>query len=123
MVKTRSWYTDRRLERVPQGHVWLEGDNASNSTDSRAYGPVPLAMVRGKVLFKVSHSEVLFGAQENGAGEEWVGCVKIPREVSAVIHMEILSAPTLPRPGTCHHLGVRTGMASHTTRSCTAASS
>ncbi|CAM9728073.1 unnamed protein product [Sphacelaria rigidula] len=22
-----------RLESVPQGHVWLEGDNASNSTD------------------------------------------------------------------------------------------
>lgn len=53
LVRSRSWYTDGRLEYVPQGHVWLEGDNASNSTDSRAYGPVPLAMVRGRVFLKV----------------------------------------------------------------------
>lgn len=39
--------------RVPKGTVWLAGDNMSNSTDSRAYGPVPLAMVRGKVLARV----------------------------------------------------------------------
>ena len=38
---------------VPEGRVWLEGDNASNSTDSRTYGPVPAAMVKGKVLFRV----------------------------------------------------------------------
>ncbi|CAN0578941.1 unnamed protein product, partial [Ectocarpus sp. 12 AP-2014] len=38
---------------VPQGHVWLEGDNLSNSSDSRTYGPIPLAMVRGRVFFKV----------------------------------------------------------------------
>lgn len=35
---------------VPLGHVWLAGDNLANSTDSRHYGPVPLGMVRGKVL-------------------------------------------------------------------------
>jgi len=33
--------------------VWLEGDNPENSTDSRTYGPVPQAMIRGKVFFKV----------------------------------------------------------------------
>ena len=38
---------------VPPGHVWLEGDNAANSTDSRAYGPVPAALVRGRVFAKV----------------------------------------------------------------------
>lgn len=38
---------------VPRGHVWLQGDNARNSTDSRAYGPVPLALVRGRVFAKV----------------------------------------------------------------------
>ncbi|WVF70594.1 signal peptidase I [Kwoniella sp. CBS 6097] len=39
--------------KVPKGHVWLVGDNLSNSTDSRKYGPVPLAMVKGKVLARV----------------------------------------------------------------------
>jgi len=38
---------------VPQGQVWLEGDNPSHSKDSRMYGPVPLALVRGKVVFSV----------------------------------------------------------------------
>ncbi|KAK6905642.1 signal peptidase I [Kwoniella mangroviensis CBS 8886] len=39
--------------KVPKGHVWLVGDNLSNSTDSRKYGPVPIAMIKGKVLARV----------------------------------------------------------------------
>jgi inner membrane protease subunit 1 len=39
--------------RVPKGHVWLAGDNMSNSTDSRMYGPVPLALIKGKVIGRV----------------------------------------------------------------------
>jgi inner membrane protease subunit 1 len=38
---------------VPKGHVWIAGDNASNSTDSRDYGPVPLALIKGKVVGRV----------------------------------------------------------------------
>lgn len=53
LVHSRSWLSGERLQTVPPGHVWLEGDNASNSTDSRYYGPVPLAMVRGRVFLKV----------------------------------------------------------------------
>lgn len=38
---------------VPKGRVWLSGDNASNSTDSREYGPVPEALLRGRVIARV----------------------------------------------------------------------
>lgn len=39
---------------VPKGSVWLAGDNTSNSIDSRDYGPVPLALLTGKVVARVS---------------------------------------------------------------------
>lgn len=35
---------------VPEGHCWLAGDNLEWSRDSRVFGPVPLGLVRGKVL-------------------------------------------------------------------------
>jgi len=38
---------------IPRGQCWLEGDNAYDSTDSRYYGPVPLALVRGVVFLKL----------------------------------------------------------------------
>ena len=38
---------------IPDGHVWIEGDNSLNSSDSRAYGPVPAAMIVGRVLCRV----------------------------------------------------------------------
>ncbi|CAD7957691.1 unnamed protein product [Amoebophrya sp. A120] len=41
--------TSTRVERVPQGHVWVEGDNKGKSNDSRHYGPVPLGLLEGRV--------------------------------------------------------------------------
>jgi inner membrane protease subunit 1 len=41
----------QRVE-VPPGHVWLQGDNKDNSTDSRDYGPVPYGLVTGKVFYR-----------------------------------------------------------------------
>lgn len=58
---------DNEHVRIPRGHVWLAGDNLSNSTDSRAYGPVPLALVKGKVLARVGPGRVLIA---NGARAE-----------------------------------------------------
>jgi mitochondrial inner membrane protease subunit 1 len=39
----------KTMLRVPDGHCWLAGENAPASIDSRHYGPVPLALVMGRV--------------------------------------------------------------------------
>jgi len=38
---------------IPDGHVWLVGDNAKWSRDSRTYGPVSMALIRGRVVARV----------------------------------------------------------------------
>lgn len=38
---------------VPTGYCWIEGDNKVKSHDSREYGPIPLGLVIGRVLFKI----------------------------------------------------------------------
>lgn len=38
---------------VPKGHVWLEGDNPLNSTDSRNFGSVPAGLIRGRAVFRL----------------------------------------------------------------------
>lgn len=39
--------------KVPQGHCWVVGDNLAASRDSRIFGPIPLALISGKVIAKV----------------------------------------------------------------------
>ncbi|KAI0398308.1 LexA/Signal peptidase [Xylariaceae sp. FL0594] len=39
---------------VPKGHCYLVGDNLPWSRDSRDFGPIPLALIRGKVTAKVT---------------------------------------------------------------------
>jgi len=38
---------------VPEGYVWLQGDNLGNSYDSRSYGAVPMALITGVAYFRV----------------------------------------------------------------------
>ena len=38
---------------IPRGHVWVIGDNPNYSTDSREFGPIPIGLILGKVIFKV----------------------------------------------------------------------
>lgn len=38
---------------VPKGHIWISGDNLTASRDSRIYGPVPLALVKGRIVARV----------------------------------------------------------------------
>jgi len=38
---------------IPDGHIWVEGDNTMNSADSRNYGSIPAAMIVGRVLLRV----------------------------------------------------------------------
>lgn len=41
------------LQVIPDGHLWLEGDNSPFSRDSREYGSVPAALVRGRIVCRV----------------------------------------------------------------------
>ncbi|KAG5440562.1 hypothetical protein PCK2_000387 [Pneumocystis canis] len=39
--------------KVPKGHVWIMGDNLLHSLDSRNYGPLPMALIKGKVVCRI----------------------------------------------------------------------
>ncbi|HEU5034072.1 MAG TPA: S24/S26 family peptidase [Mycobacteriales bacterium] len=44
----------KRLVRCePDGRVWVEGDNPFGSSDSRVFGALPAAAVRGRVLLRL----------------------------------------------------------------------
>ncbi|OMJ75797.1 hypothetical protein SteCoe_24976 [Stentor coeruleus] len=38
---------------IPEGHVWIEGDNKSQSFDSRNFGPIPLSLLDGRIIIKL----------------------------------------------------------------------
>lgn len=54
---------------VPRGHVWLQGDNKANSTDSREFGALPMGLIIGRVVYRVwpTHRMLKFTRDE----EKW----------------------------------------------------
>ena len=46
-------FTQNQIRIVPDGHIWLEGDNSLDSVDSRSYGPIPAGLVIGRVVCRV----------------------------------------------------------------------
>ena len=39
--------------RVPEGHLWMQGDNYTYSNDCRFYGPIPIGLIQGRILFRL----------------------------------------------------------------------
>ena len=56
-------------ELVPADTAWLLGDNASNSIDSRHYGPVPISRITSRVIFRV-HPQDAAGPVEQRLPDE-----------------------------------------------------
>lgn len=41
------------IKYIPRGYVWIEGDNNANSADSRYYGPIPIGLIRSRVVCRI----------------------------------------------------------------------
>ncbi|WOL00064.1 hypothetical protein Cni_G08777 [Canna indica] len=39
----------REILKIPEGHCWVEGDNAACNFDSRSFGSIPLGLIQGRV--------------------------------------------------------------------------
>lgn len=60
LVVVRCPWTEKRLVKrlvaappgrtVPDNHVWVEGDNAARSVDSRHFGPIPTGSILGRAV-------------------------------------------------------------------------
>lgn len=47
----RGTYTSPEAIRVPEGKLWMMGDNRVESGDSRVFGPIPVSDVLGRAFF------------------------------------------------------------------------
>lgn len=54
-MQRRPYAVDRVFNlTIPDGYVWLAGDNPNNSSDSRYYGPVSVDSIIGRVVYKLT---------------------------------------------------------------------
>lgn len=54
--------------KVPQGHVWVTGDNLSHSLDSRTYNSLPMGLIKGKIVAANDFNEPFLGGSK---GDFW----------------------------------------------------
>ncbi|KAF2151937.1 LexA/Signal peptidase [Myriangium duriaei CBS 260.36] len=45
---------------VPAGHCYVVGDNLDHSRDSRMWGPLPMALIKGKAICKINRDRYFF---------------------------------------------------------------
>ncbi len=53
-TKLEEILTNPSPAQVPKGHCYIVGDNLPWSRDSRDFGPIPLGLIKGKVIAKGS---------------------------------------------------------------------
>jgi len=51
LVRTDPKDPNSRIIRLSKGKVWVQSDNIDMGVDSRHYGPIPLTLLKGRVLF------------------------------------------------------------------------
>jgi inner membrane protease subunit 1 len=51
----KSERTEPSMIQVPEGHVWVAGDNLAYSRDSRYFGPLPMGLITGRIDYTVEN--------------------------------------------------------------------
>ena len=64
--KAQAWDAWKGKAMVPQGHVWVEGDNWRKSHDSNYYGPISKSLITGRAV-------AVFWPPDRFWTEPWLG--------------------------------------------------